>query len=201
MMILAIGGLYGFAGEGLDRLWEAHFLTNFQFPAIGSLNPVAWFGVFNVSAMLLSAVSVSIAVRRARSIESRGAARALSVLYALFVVTMIVMGLALSFWMALAAFWAMVLVTSANRPIYEVWLNQNVKSEVRATLLSMSSQIAALGGMLGGVALGALANAFTTRSAMVAIGLVVVPALALFARAGRRGAHRPSNLEVEVAQT
>jgi hypothetical protein len=48
--------------------------------------------------------------------------------------------------------------------------------------------------------LGALANAFTTRSAMIAIGLVLVPALALFARASRRDVHRLALPEAEAAQ-
>ncbi|MCI0398807.1 MAG: MFS transporter, partial [Chloroflexi bacterium] len=48
LTMLAVAAFYGLSGEGLDRLWEAHFLANFTFPAVGNLDPLIWFGVINV---------------------------------------------------------------------------------------------------------------------------------------------------------
>lgn len=197
--MLIVGGLYGFALEGIDRLWEAHMLRHFEFPSLGGLNSIAWFGVFSLSAMSLSTVSVSIAVRRLKSIDSRRAVRALSALYALFALAAVMQGLAGNFAVALVAFWLIVIATSVAPPLYEIWINQNLKPEVRATVLSISSQVAALGGMIGGVMLGALATAATTRASMIAIGFSIAPALMLLALAARRNARRLASPEVGAA--
>src|SRR5438128_1080497 len=52
--ILGIGVFFGASSEAFDRLWQAHFLANFRFPNLGALEPVAWFGIINVGAMLVS---------------------------------------------------------------------------------------------------------------------------------------------------
>ncbi len=54
MTILGIGAFHGLAAEGLDRLWEMHFLENFTLPDLGQLEPIVWFGIINVIANLLS---------------------------------------------------------------------------------------------------------------------------------------------------
>ena len=35
------------------RLWEAHLLLNFTLPAIGSLDPVSWFGLIEMTVFVL----------------------------------------------------------------------------------------------------------------------------------------------------
>src|SRR6266699_3861176 len=52
--ILLIALLYGLYSEGFDRLWTAHFLTNFTFPALGQFKTVVWFGILSVVGTLLT---------------------------------------------------------------------------------------------------------------------------------------------------
>jgi hypothetical protein len=61
-------------------------------------------------------------------------------------------------------------------------LNQNIRSEVRATVLSMNGQADALGQVAGGPAIGAIGSAFSIRAALVLSGLLITPALALYTR-------------------
>ena len=63
ILIMAMTFFYGLSSEGLDRLWEAHFLANIQFPALADLSVVTWFGFINVGQLLLNLVLTE-AVRR-----------------------------------------------------------------------------------------------------------------------------------------
>lgn len=63
-----------------------------------------------------------------------------------------------------------------------MWLNRNIPSFVRSTVLSMNDPIDSLGQIVGGPVFGAIGNV-SIRLAMGAVGLVVGPALALYWRA------------------
>ena len=54
-----------------------------------------------------------------------------------------------------AAFWGASVLPQVSRPIYTAWLNQRLESATRATVLSMSGQMDALGQIVGGPAVGA----------------------------------------------
>ena len=69
-----------------------------------------------------------------------------------------------------------------SRPIYTAWLNQQLESRSRATVLSMSGQLDSLGQVLGGPILGVVGNA-SLRAALVVTGVSLGPALALYVRA------------------
>ena len=103
MLLLVVGVFAGIASEGYDRLWEAHLLRSFQLPALGSLQPVAWFGIISVSASLSSLVVVEL-VRRRLELLSRDrvrTARLLLVLNGLSILCVIGFALAGNFALAL----------------------------------------------------------------------------------------------------
>jgi len=52
--ILLIGLFYGLYSEGFDRLSAPHLVTNFTFPALWSLKPIVWFGIFTVVGTLIT---------------------------------------------------------------------------------------------------------------------------------------------------
>lgn len=86
------------------------------------------------------------------------------------------------FALALAALW---LITTANGPripLTQTWINQQIPSGVRATILLLHAQAGALAGMVGGLLIGAIATALTTRPALVLSGVLLLPALFLYAR-------------------
>jgi MFS transporter, DHA3 family, tetracycline resistance protein len=187
VLLLAVGVIYGAASEGYDRLWEAQFLTTLSLPAIGGLDPVVWFGLFAASNALIGIVASEVVLRR---VGVRGDARTAQVLFGInlaLVVGVVAFGLAPSFGVALAAFWLVNLARALYWPIASAWLNREVESRVRATVISAQSQADALGQLGGGPAIGAVGTLFGLRAAITAAGLLLMPAFALYGRAIRRG--------------
>jgi hypothetical protein len=71
-------------------------------------------------------------------------------------------------------------------PIAGAWLNRQIDSRVRATVISAQSQADALGQLGGGPAIGAVGTLFGLRAAITAAGFLLTPALLLYGRAIRR---------------
>jgi DHA3 family tetracycline resistance protein-like MFS transporter len=179
-LMMAIAVIYGLYSEGLDRLWEAHFLANFTFPAVGSLEPVVWFGIINIVSMILVIGATEVLNRRLRDDDPRTAVRVLIVVSLVLVLSLIAFGLSVSFPMAVAAIWAVSITRRTSRPLYAAWLNKGLKSEVRATVLSMSGQLDAVGQLVGGPFIGAIATRITLRAALVIVGLLLSPVIWLY---------------------
>lgn len=68
-------------------------------------------------------------------------------------------------------------------PLVHTWLNQQVDSQVRATVLSMVAQGNAFGQTLGGPFIGWLGTVRTLRTALVVGAMLLSPALPLYGRA------------------
>ena len=68
-------------------------------------------------------------------------------------------------------------------PVYTAWVNQRLDSKVRATVLSMSGQVDAIGQILGGPGVGMIGKLVSVRAALLASGIILSPALALYQRA------------------
>ena len=62
------------------------------------------------------------------------------------------------------------------------WLNQNIPSAVRATVLSMNSQLTTVGTLGGGPAISAASDRFGLRAGLVLTSLLLLPVLALYGR-------------------
>lgn len=197
-IILAIGLIYGLSSEGLDRLWEAHMLANIAFPALGNLQPVVWFGLINVGQLLLVVPAAEMARRRLAAGDQAALVRWLLAINAIMVGSLFVFALALRFPLAVLAIWGVSVFRSVSGPLYSAWLNKGLPSEARATVISMSGQIDAIGQIAGGPPLGVVANAFSTRAAMIGVGLLLSPALALYGVALRRLRPAPTPLAVSA---
>jgi DHA3 family tetracycline resistance protein-like MFS transporter len=184
LTILAVGFFMGAASEGYDRLRDAHLLTQFTFPTFGNFEPVVWFGIISVAGQILSFLTVTVFQKRVKEGVTNPAsiARMLLVAQALQIITVLTFALAGYFWLALAALWLKTMLSSVINPLYQTWLNQHIPSEVRATVLSMNSQTDAFGQIAGGPGVGAIGAAFTTRAAIGLAGLLLSPALLLYAR-------------------
>jgi DHA3 family tetracycline resistance protein-like MFS transporter len=98
-------------------------------------------------------------------------------------VSLIVFAAAGSFWMGMVAFWAAGTLSRVYDPLYLGWLNQNVRSEVRATVLSMSSQADSFGQISGGPVIGAIGSLVSLRAALFATAMAMLPLLGLYGRA------------------
>jgi DHA3 family tetracycline resistance protein-like MFS transporter len=180
--ILAIAAIAGAASEGLDRLTDVHFLEDFTFPDLGSADPIVWFGLISAGALLISIAAAEFARCFLGSRDASARVRLLLVFNAVLVAAVCVFGLAAGFYLALAAYWAARVMRQTMLPLQAAWLNEHVDSRVRATVFSMAGQFDAGGQIVGGPAIGLLANVASVRAALVAAGLALLPSLPLYAR-------------------
>jgi MFS transporter, DHA3 family, tetracycline resistance protein len=197
-MILVVIVIRGAGSEAIDRLWQAHFLDNLAFPAVGDLQPVIWFGLIAAAGRILSIASTALVERRVDTTSHRAAAGAVFILTAIQVVGVVALGLAGNFWLATLAFLVTSLVRVTAQPVFTAWINQSLEPETRATVLSMSAQSDALGQIAGGPPLGIVGNRYSLRAAIVAAGLLLLPALPLLAGSLRRA--RPVARPVALAE-
>jgi len=187
LTIFGITAFWGMASEGVDRLSPDHFLTDFSLPAIGTLDPIYWFGAMGIGGMLLSIAGNEVVRRRVDTASHRAVTRVLFVIYALLVASLLTFALARSFALALAAFWAVGLLRRVSSPLTAAWINQSVDSRVRATIHSLAGQADALGQVVGGPVIGVIGTVRSLRAALAFAGLALTPALLLYARALGQG--------------
>jgi DHA3 family tetracycline resistance protein-like MFS transporter len=196
-MFLLVAVAFGAFGEGLDRLWEAHFLDNFSFPAWGNLPPVVWIGLIHGGAMLLSLVVSEALIRRLDLGNPTILGRVLLATTALLIGATLLFGLAGAFAVAVLAYWSAAALRAVQTPIATAWLNRHIDSRVRATVLSTIGQAGSLGEVGGGVVVGAVALR-SLRAALVFGAILLTPALALFAR--KRRAEENVQPEIAIAE-
>jgi len=180
--ILGIGLVYGLYSEGLDRLWTKHILDNFIFPGFVSFQPVVWIGVIKAVGMLLAVGGTEFARRRIDTQSHTKVARFLAAISMILVFSLFGFALAPTLIFALAAYWLIYAARSIIGPIYTAWVNQSLDSNVRATVLSMSSQVDAVGQMFGGPIVGIIGSLLSVRIALVSSSLILSPVLLLYRR-------------------
>jgi DHA3 family tetracycline resistance protein-like MFS transporter len=180
--ILTIGLILGLYSEGFDRLWTPHLLNDITLPAIGNLQPVVWFGFIRGIGMLLSIVATDVIRRRVDLSKHGPVARAGLNLIAGMVAGLLAFALTGSFVIALIAFWGFSALRRTLVPLYTAWVNQHAESSVRATIISMSSQIDALGQILGGPLVGAIGLALGIPVSLTICAVVLATAMPLLIR-------------------
>ena len=99
----------------------------------------------------------------------------------------VVVGLAGSFWVALAALLVVMASSGVTSPVRSAYLHQVVPSEQRATVVSFDSMVSSAGGIGGQLGLGALGEARSVGSAFVVGGVATAAALPLLGRLRRLG--------------
>ncbi len=180
--ILWIGLFFGLFSEGFDRLWVAHMLEQFSFPL---WQPVVWFGILRGAAMLLTAGAVELVTRRLDTTHMPSLARIMALCSAGLVGGLFLFALAGKLWLAAALFLAISVLREVISPLYTTWVNHRLDPNVRATVLSLSSQVDALGQIGGGPALGLLAQRVSIQAGLFGAAALLSPVLALFARLNR----------------
>ena len=193
VLLLVVSELFsGTASEAFDRLKEAHVIRNVGFPTAVSLDPVVWFGLFSAVAMLFGFFAVSALLRRVERRGTREVAVTLVGLVAAMFVAELVFAFAGGFALAAVALLAVFVARGLANPLYLTWLNQQISdSSVRATVISISGQANAVGQAAGGPLLGAVGNVFGIPAALAGGALLLLPALAVYARALRYGGIEP----------
>jgi MFS transporter, DHA3 family, tetracycline resistance protein len=184
LSILGIGFIYGLYSEGWDRLWVKYLVDNFSLPGILGFNEVAFFGFLRAGGMLLS---ILVTHRVEKSLD---ASHAPSIARAMLWITILLSVAILTFVFSPALMISVVavLMVSITRnvmsPLYDAWVNQRLDSGTRATVISMSGQVDAIGQIASGP-VAALISLSSIRAAITLAGLLLAPALPLIRRANR----------------
>jgi DHA3 family tetracycline resistance protein-like MFS transporter len=197
MTLFGIALFYGMSSEGFDRLWEAHFLRDIGFPQSPTrwefaglaldFEPVVWFGAIRIGVTVISIGATEVANRRIDLNNERDVSRMLFLINIAQLLSVLLLAFAVNFWVGVAAFSTAVALSRVYDPLYLAWVNQHIKSDVRATVLSMKSQADSLGQIAGGPPIGLVASLATIRAALAVTAMALVPALLLYLRAFRLG--------------
>lgn len=185
MNIVFIGLFFGIYSEGFDRLWVKHLLDTFELPVLFGNNQVAFFAALRVAGTILTILAVRFVEKRVDSSSPLAIGRAILIVTGIISVAML--GFALSPFLLLSL--GLYLVIDAMRdvhiPLQTAWINQKLDSKIRATVHSMFGQVDAIGQMVGGPFVAAIA-AFAQSAAvapLVASSLLLTPALFFIRRA------------------
>jgi DHA3 family tetracycline resistance protein-like MFS transporter len=183
LTILAITVVVGLSGEGVDRLYQVHFLKDVGLPAFAGLSPVLWFGLISGGASLLGIAATWI-VRRRLDLENHShVTRLLFAFTAARALAVAGFALAANLYLAIACIWVASVMRQTFSPVQRAWLNKSLDPANRATLFSVDGQADALGQIVGGPIIGVVASGISIRAALVSSAALLTIALPLFARA------------------
>jgi len=185
--ILIISAVYGLSSSGFDNLWTMFMLDNLTFPAWGNFEPVIWFGLLNTIVTIVGLVGTEIVQRKVDLTSQAVVIRTLFFLTCLTAICMIIFGITRNFWLSGMVYCLSITFRIISDPIFRTWINQNIESNVRATVMSMDSQATSLGQIIGGPIIGAIGTTISLSAALITTGLARVPVAILYARLMLRG--------------
>lgn len=180
---MLVGIVFGTFSEGYDRLGAAHLLRDFAFVESTGFSAVVIFGAMAAAGTLLAIGVVALAERFVDTNSARQLALALSMATTFIILCVVTFALAGYVWLAIAMYILLQPLRSVIDPLTMAWFNRNIPSSSRATVISMHSQSDALGQIAGGPAVGLIGREFSVRLAITVAGVLLLPALWLYARA------------------
>jgi MFS transporter, DHA3 family, tetracycline resistance protein len=194
LIILTISVIFGAASESFDRLWLAHLL-GFELPKpdlLANLGPdklqLVWVGLLELTGSL---IALPLLAWTHKHLETSGLARMVTVLFwtnTVLIACVLVFTFAPDFALALLGYLGARAARTVIGPLSNIWLNAQLESSTRATVLSMNSQADAVGQIAGGPIVGWLGNSSLRLALALGAGLLS-PALGLYARSLRPNTH------------
>lgn len=188
---LIVGLLAGLTSEVLDRLWVDRIINDIGLPSLGGADDAAtWFTLFALASSLIGLASSVLANRTVpAALNAEHPSRVMATLAMVQVAGVTAFALSGSLGPALAGKWTRDAAQSVSWPVARAWLNRNITtSSTRATTLSMMGQADAVGQVVGGPALGMVANRAGVQTALLLAAAIQAPAAILYARLRRRPA-------------
>jgi MFS transporter, DHA3 family, tetracycline resistance protein len=184
MTFAVIAIVLGLYSEGYDRLSEAHFIEQFTFPALpwGGDPIISWFALLRVAGIFLGLGATELVRRRLDTTDSPKITRALQGIYGLISLGLIGFAWSQNFYLAILATLVVDTARGLSGPLVDTWINKYIDSKVRATMLSMTSQLDALGQMAGGPIVGVIGNLRSIRAALTTSALLILPVVPLYGR-------------------
>jgi len=191
MAILGIGLFYGLYSEGFDRLWVKHLLDTFELPGVFTDSQVAFFSLLRAVGTIATILAMGQVEKRLDTTQPRAIGRALLWVTGALSLSFIVYALAPWFGLALGIYLLIAVLRRVAIPLYTSWVNQKLDSGTRATVISISCQVDAVGQIAGGPGVGLIAKLVSVVAAITTSGLLLSPALFLIRRANRLPALGP----------
>ncbi|SEN88345.1 MFS transporter, DHA3 family, tetracycline resistance protein [Paenisporosarcina quisquiliarum] len=167
--------LWGLASEGFDRLYGAHFITNFD---LSEDESIYWFGAFYAIAFILN---IGVLHFVEKNVKGRYA-DVLLLTNAVLTGTMLIFAWTGHFWLAVAMYWVTSALRNVNYPLMSIITNEQIESKGRATTLSMFGQLDAFGQIVGGPLVGLFALYTTIAGGISASAFLILPILYFFWR-------------------
>jgi DHA3 family tetracycline resistance protein-like MFS transporter len=199
LSVLGIGFIYGLYSEGWDRLWVKYLVDNFTLPHLFGMNEVAFFGLLRAGGMVLSILVTRQVAKRLDANHAPSIARAMVWITILLSAAIFTFAFSPALGVSIAAVMLVSLTRNVMEPLYTAWINQRLDSDTRATVISMSGQVDAIGQIASGP-VAALISLSSVRAAITMASLLLMPALPLIARANRLHAEDAKRDELPEAQ-
>lgn len=132
MALLLVGVIGGAASEGIDRLWNAHFLITFSLAETSRLTPATWFGVLQVSLSLLG-IALAFGAERLLDLKNpRVVTLTLLLTAGLRTASLLLFALAASLPWAVGAFLFYAVLGAIYHPVHRTWINSRIESRTRS---------------------------------------------------------------------
>ena len=199
LSVLGIGFIYGLYSEGWDRLWVKYLVDNFTLPSLFGMNEVAFFGFLRAGGMLLAILATRQVEKRLDANHAPSIARAMVWITVFLSISIFTFAFSPALAISILAVLAVGVLRDVMGPLYNAWVNQRLDSNTRATVISMSGQVDAIGQIASGP-VAALISLSSVRAAITMASLLLTPALPLIARANRLHTEDPANAIVTDVQ-
>ncbi|MGD0707169.1 MAG: MFS transporter [Anaerolineaceae bacterium] len=186
LSILGVGLFYGLYSEGFDRLWIKHLLDAFALPGIFARDQVVFFSLLNIVSTLLSVGATALAEKRLDLQETRPLGRLMFFITAGILAALLAFSWAPLLGIALGTYLLISALRNLVGPLTSAWVNRKLDPDVRATVLSLSSQVDSFGQIAGGPVIGWLADTLSVSLAISVSALLLTPALGFIVRANRQ---------------
>jgi DHA3 family tetracycline resistance protein-like MFS transporter len=186
-LIFAITLIYGAFSEGLDRLFTPFLLGRFEFPKLGPLDDVVWWGIIAMVSSLVGLAATTLARRFVDTTSHAAVTWGLGLFTAAIGAAVVALANVDSFIAVLVFFWLASGLRAARGPLTTTWLNHHLPSHSRATLLSIMGQADAVGQTAGGPVIGFVAKEISIAVALTGSALLLLPSLFLYRRAAGLG--------------
>ena len=177
LMLLGVASASGFVLASLESFWQPHFANLFG----ESGGDRFWFGVIMGGNFLFGMLGNMLITPINKAMGKRYGLVA-AIFHGLRGVILIGLALVGNVPLAIAFFWLVYLNMGAVNSLHSTLLNEQIPSEQRSSMLSIESLASYIGGAIGGIFLGYIAEQISISTAWVIAGGTLVLSLFLYLR-------------------
>jgi DHA3 family tetracycline resistance protein-like MFS transporter len=180
---LSAGFIYGLYSEGWDRLWVKHLITRFSIRGLLGISEITFLGLLRGVGVLLSIIGSYFVEKKLDSAHIPSITKGLMVFSGILSLSILLFAFSPYLLLCIIAVWLVSLARNLIGPLYSAWVNQRLDSESRATVISMSGQVDAIGQISSGPIAAAI-SLWSVQAAISAAAILLWPVFPLIKKAG-----------------